>query len=180
MTIRKKIFGSMSSTINAFYGVVILLFMLLTGSILYSIANNQVTQNTTETMDSVLNQKLEYLSFLYKDVFEQFYALTHDASVQRLINTPIPSPQIYLDLSEEVNYVYGRNAAFIDSIYVLINDYYTITVSEQQNLNEFFRPYNLFPAQAPVREGYHWRNNHIDQIFTRNRFVLLWTQWNTP
>lgn len=171
MNIRKRLFRSLSSTINAFYGVVILLFMLLTGSILYSVANNQVTQNTTETMDSVLNQKIEYLSFIYKDAFEQFYALTHDGSVQQLVNSPIPSSQIYLELSEEVNYVYRRNAALIDSIYVKINDYDTITASEQQSLNKFFRPYNLFPAQSRVREGYHWRNNHIDPIFNRNQQV---------
>ncbi|MDE1548625.1 cache domain-containing sensor histidine kinase [Jeotgalibaca caeni] len=171
MNLRKKLFRSLSSTINTFYVLFITSFLLLAGSIIYLVANNQVNQNTAETMDSVLNQKMEYLSFLYKDIFEQFYRLSQNLTVQRLADSTNPSPQLYLQLSEEVEYVYQRNASFVDSIYININDTYEIAHSEQQEMRPSFEAEAFYPPPTTSREGYYWRNNHIDPIFNRDQPV---------
>ena len=66
---------------------------------------------------------------------------------------------------------YYRNASFIDSIYININDYYEIAVSEQQNIGDLNEIDSLFHPMAPEREGYFWLNNHTDQLFNRNQSV---------
>ena len=93
MKLKKDLFHSLSSTINAFYIILIVLFTLLTGSIIYYVANSQVSRNTETTMESVLNQKMEYLSSLYREVFEQFYILIKDDSVQQLLEAGASSCQ---------------------------------------------------------------------------------------
>lgn len=170
MKLKKDLFHSLSSTINAFYIILIVLFTLLTGSIIYYVANSQVSRNTETTMESVLNQKMEYLSSLYREVFEQFYILTKDDSVQQLLEAGASSPNNYLELSENIESLYTRNAAFIDSIYVNIHGY-VLTQSDQQSLNEQFNHYGFYELDAVGNEDYYWLNNHTDYVFDREQDV---------
>lgn len=167
---KKGFFHSLSSTINTFYIVLIVLFTLLTSSIIYYVASTQVSRNTETTMDSVLNQKMEYLSTIYRDVFEQFYALTKDSSIQELVETGYPTPNNYLEVSEKMETLFTSNASFIDSIYLNVHEY-VFTQSDQQNLNETFNPYGLFNLNVSGNEDYYWLNNHTDYIFDRQQEV---------
>lgn len=167
---KKGFFHSLSSTINTFYIVLIVLFTLLTSSIIYYVASTQVSRNTETTMDSVLNQKMEYLSTIYRDVFEQFYALTKDSSIQELVETGYPTPNNYLEVSEKMETLFTSNASFIDSIYLNVHEY-VFTQSDQQNLNETFNPYELFNLNVYGNEDYYWLNNHTDYIFDRQQEV---------
>lgn len=173
MILKKKgLFSSLSSTINAFYILLIVLFVMLTGSILYFVANNQIYRNTEANMQQGLDQKLEYLSFLYRDIFEQFYSLSHDPIVEKLNDSAVSSPQSYLNLTEEVESFYNRNSSFVDSIYISLGGgKYRITESAQQEVNPQFQKdqYDSFENQA--HEGYFWLNDHPDPIFSQRQHV---------
>lgn len=168
---RNKALRSISSTINAIYVGIILLFLVLTGGVLYTVALQQVDQNTDETMNSLISQKSDYLSSQYQDIFEQFYMVTKSNASRNLLDNNYQSGEYYLTLSEEVDDFYYRNASFIDSIYININNYYEIAVSEQQNLGNSSKISSLFHPQVPEREGYFWLNNHTDQLFNRTQDV---------
>lgn len=147
------------------------MFLVLTAGVIYSFANQQVDQNTEETMNSLMAQKTEYISSLYQDLFVQFYALTNDNATQTLLNQNIISGEDYLDLSDEVDGFYYRNASLIDSIYININDYYEITIGDEENLNSPLEVEKLFHPEVPEREGYFWLNNHSDFIFNPDQEV---------
>lgn len=168
---QNKALRSISSTINAIYVGIILLFLVLTGGVLYTVALQQVDQNTDETMNSLISQKSDYISSQYQDIFEQFYAVTKSNASRNLLDNNYQSGEYYLTLSEEVDDFYYRNASFIDSIYININDYYEIAVSEQQNLADSSKISSLFHPQVPEKEGYFWLNNHTDQLFNRTQNV---------
>lgn len=168
---QNKALRSISSTINAIYVGIILLFLVLTGGVLYTVALQQVDQNTDETMNSLISQKSDYISSQYQDIFEQFYAVTKSNASRNLLDNNYQSGEYYLTLSEEVDDFYYRNASFIDSMYININDYYEIAVSEQQNLADSSKISSLFHPQVPEREGYFWLNNHTDQLFNRTQNV---------
>lgn len=173
MKLKKKgLFSSLSSTINAFYILLIVLFVVLTGSILYFVANNQIYKNTETNMQQTLDQKLEYLSFLYRDIFEQFYFLTQNIAVEKLNDSIQSSPQSYLSLTEEVEFFYNRNSNFIDSIYInLGNDAYLITESTQQEVSPSFQKELYYSFENETNEGYFWLNNHEDPIFDQSQDV---------
>lgn len=171
MEIRKRLFQSLSTTINTFYVLLIILFTLLTGTIFYVVADQEVSKNTADTMDSVLTQKMAYFSFLYKDIFEQFYTLSKDVSIGRLVQTTSASPQSYLDLSEKVTALFMRQASFIDSIYINIHGTHIVTESDQQTLLSNFDSLAYLDPVTPLREGYYWLNNHKDPIFDAEQDV---------
>lgn len=162
---------SISSTVNAIYAGIIILFLVLTSGVLYTAALQQVDQNTEETMNSLMSQKSDYLSSQYQDIFEQFYAVTKSNASRNLLNNNYQSGEYYLTLSDEIDDFYYRNASFIDSVYVNINDYYQIAVSEQQDLSDSSQIESLFHPDVPEREGYFWLNNHKDRIFDRTQNV---------
>lgn len=162
---------SISSTVNAIYAGIIILFLVLTSGVLYTAALQQVDQNTEETMNSLMSQKSDYLSSQYQDIFEQFYAVTKSNASRNLLNNNYQSGEYYLTLSDEIDDFYYRNASFIDSVYVNINDYYQIVVSEQQDLSDSSQIESLFHPDVPEREGYFWLNNHKDRIFDRTQNV---------
>lgn len=169
---KRGLFSSLSSTINAFYILLIFLFVLLTGSILYYVANNQISRHSEAGIQSALEQKMEYLSFLYRDIFEQFYFLSQDYPAQQLMNATQPSAQQYLNLTEEVNDLYKRNSTFIDSIFIsLRNGRYLITHSEQQDLDPTFKLDSYYEKGKDAREGYYWLNQHADPIFDQHQDV---------
>lgn len=170
MKFKKGFFYSLSSTINAFYIILILLFTFLTGSIIYYVAVTQVSRNTETTMDSVLSQKMSYLSTTYRDVFEQFYGMTKDPAVTQLSETGTLSSTNYLNLSENMEQLFKQNASFVDSLYLNIHGN-IFTQSDQQNLDPQFNHYGLYDLNIEGNEDFYWQNNHTDYIFDRNQEV---------
>lgn len=170
MKFKKGFFYSLSSTINAFYIILILLFTFLTGSIIYYVAVTQVSRNTETTMDSVLSQKMSYLSTTYRDVFEQFYGMTKDPAVTQLSETGTLSSTNYLNLSENMEQLFKQNASFVDSLYLNIHGN-IFTQSDQQNLDPQFNHYGLYELNIEGNEDFYWQNNHTDYIFDRNQEV---------
>lgn len=170
MKFKKGFFYSLSSTINAFYIILILLFTFLTGSIIYYVAVTQVSRNTETTMDSVLSQKMSYLSTIYRDVFEQFYGMTKDPAVTQLSETGTLSSTNYLNLSENMEQLFKQNASFVDSLYLNIHGN-IFTQSDQQNLDPQFNHYGLYELNIEGNEDFYWQNNHTDYIFDRNQEV---------
>lgn len=165
MKIKKILFRSFSSTINSFYILLIALVTLISGSTVYFYASSQLNENTSEAMDGVLNQKVEYLSFMYQDIFEQFYNLTSSMSVSDLANAGNGSVVDFVDLTNEAESLFNYNSYFIDSVYININGL-EITQSEQQVFNSADSiDYADYVSQAN-REGYFWITNQENNLFS--------------
>lgn len=169
---KRRLFSSLSTTINAFYLLLIGLFVLLTGTIIFYIANTQLSRNSEENMDNILNQKMEYLSFRYRDLFEQFYNLSTSVSVERFADAQAPSAQTFLDLSEEAEEFYNRNSEFIDSLFIYMdNGNYVIAESEQQVVRSDLDPETFYSQYPEAKESFRWINNHTDPVFTQQQEV---------
>lgn len=169
---KRRLFTSLSTTINTFFILLLVLFTLLTGAILYYIANTQIFRDSEMNMENILNQKMEYLTFLYRDAFEQFYELTESPAIERFSDQSALSAQAFLGLSEEAEAFYNRNSAFVDSLYIYMeNGDFVIAESEQQVVDASFDPATLYSYFPEAREGFRWLNSHTDSVFTRHQEV---------
>lgn len=164
--INKNLFFSFSSTINAFYISIILLFVFITGGVSYQLAKKQIEENTYRNMNDTVLQTSNYLEFVFSDVFEQLVLIASDKELDNLLNgalEDIPSSK-YIELDHEIKKIYHRFPSIIESIYVDIN-FGEVTFSHgSEEVNPLFTYKEYFNEFKGSKESYYWKNAHLNNL----------------
>lgn len=166
-----KLFRSLSSTINIIYLVLTIIFTISIGSSLFYFATQRLSQNVDETMESVLDQQIKQLTNIYRDVFEQFYLLTQDSSMEKLANLEENSALNYLMIYRNLDGFIDRNDNIVSSVYININGQELAQSVFQQALSDDIQLEQLLKASDKTNEGYHWVNTHVDSLFEGEELV---------
>ncbi|WP_343754481.1 sensor histidine kinase [Alkalibacterium iburiense] len=167
---KKALFRSFSKTINFFYLILSILFIVFTASVFYIAATNQLTETTIDTMQNIVTQKNEFISYVYRDIFEQFYTFIQQNSVTKLANGQALTPGDYIQLTEEMDELYGSNSYLVDSIYINLHDFQLVYNEERGIRNNIDIELDDFSSYEH-NEGYFWVGNHTSPLLDSERDV---------
>lgn len=164
--INKYLFFSFSSTINAFYISIILLFVLITGGVSYQLAKQQIEENTYRNMNDTVLQTSNYLEFVFSDVFEQLVLLSNHQHVAELLREGVEDvdPTVYIELDNEIKSIYHRYPSIIESVYLDI-DFGEVTFNHgSDEVNRLFTYKSYFDKYKGSRESFYWKNAHLNNL----------------
>lgn len=168
--ITKHLFFSFSSTINAFYISIILLFVFLTGSVSYQLAKKQIEENTYINMNDTVLQTSNYLEFIFSDVFEQLVSLSNHKELDNILNEEVEAVHsaAYIELDNEIKKIYHRFPSIIESIHVNI-DFGEVTFTHgSEEVNPLFSYKEYFNEYKGSKESYYWKNAHLNNLAYQN------------
>lgn len=166
----KHLFFSFSSTINAFYISIILLFVLLTGGVSYQLAKKQIEENTYRNMNDTVLQTSNYLEFIFSDVFEQLVLLSNHKELDNILNEEAENLRsaAYIELDNEIKQIYHRFPSIIESIHVNI-DFGEVTFTHgSEEVNPLFSYKEYFNEFRGSKESYYWKNAHLNNLAYQN------------
>lgn len=164
--INKYLFFSFSSTINAFYISIILLFVLITGGVTYQLAKQQIEENTYRNMNDTVLQTSNYLEFVFSDVFEQLVLLSNHQHLAELLRDGAQdvSPSVYIALDNEIKNVYHRYPSIIEAVYLDI-DFGEVSLHHgTDEVNPLFTYKSYFDRYKGSRESFYWKNAHLNNM----------------
>ncbi|AOV09265.1 hypothetical protein BI350_14475 [Sporosarcina ureilytica] len=172
--ISKYLFFSFSSTINAFYISIILLFIFITGGVSYQLAKNQIEENTYQSMNDTVLQTSNYLEFVFSDVFEQLVLLSNHKHLSTLLDGEAKdiNSNVYIELDNEINTIYHRFPSIIESIYIDIDDGKITFSNGSEQVNPLFSYKDYFVDHKGSKESYYWKNAHLNNLAFDNYKVM--------
>lgn len=184
--IRRYLFFSFNSTINAFYISIIIIFVSITGGVSYHLATKQIEENTFRNINDTVLQTNNYIEFILSDVFEQLVLLSNDLKISTLILTDNDdiSPQLYIDMDEDLKAIYQRFNSIIESIYIDIDYGKASFYQGSQQLDPSFSYKNYFMDYKGSKESFYWKNIHQNNLsYDKNEvmsvFKLIGTDKST-
>lgn len=172
---QKYIFYSVKSTIIALYLPLIIFFVIITASISFILASSQIEDNTYKNLNDTIFQTKSYIDFVLMDVFRQHVSLANDPKIASLLlsDSDEITPRVYIDVDEEIDSVYLRNSEIIESILVDMNHgEVSFFRSPHQVRNTSFSYESYFTDYQGSKEGYYWRNIHLDEVFEQGSEVI--------
>lgn len=172
---QKYIFYSVKSTVIALYLPLIIFFVILTASISFILASSQIEDNTYKNLNDTIFQTKSYIDFVLMDVFRQHVSLANDPKIASLLlsDSDEITPRVYIDVDEEIDSVYLRNSEIIESILVDMNHgEVSFFRSPHQVRNTSFSYESYFTDYQGSKEGYYWRNIHLDEVFEQGSEVI--------
>lgn len=172
--LQRHLFVSFKATINIFYISTIIILVSITGAVSFSLATQQVEENTYESVNDTVQQTTNYLDFIFNDVFEQLVSLSNDPKIASLIYTggKDVSPKEYINIDDELKSIYHRNSSIIQSIYMNINEEFIIFKGSQQQLDPYVTYDHYFKEFTNSKESYYWRNLHQNDFFLSDEQVI--------
>jgi two-component system, sensor histidine kinase YesM len=171
---RNHLFSSFSSTINAFYISIIIIFVAIVGWVSYILATKQIEENSYESMHDTVLQTNNYIDFILTDVFEQLVSLSKDPKIAALdvTNPNTRNSQLYIDVDDDIQAIYHRFNSIIDSIYIDIDDGKVSFYQGSQQFNSEFSYDHYFSRYTGSKESFYWRNMHPNSL-TKNPYDVL-------
>ncbi|QUW21557.1 sensor histidine kinase [Sporosarcina sp. Marseille-Q4063] len=171
---RKNLFSSFSSTINAFYISIIIIFGGIIGWVSYVLATKQIEENSYESMHDTVLQTNNYIDFILTDVFEQLVLLSKDPKIAALDATDLDSrnSKLYVDVDDDIRAIYHRFNSIIDSIYIDIDDGKVSFYQGSQQINSEFPYEDYFTEFKGNKESFYWRNIHPNTVTTNPYDVI--------
>lgn len=167
--IKKYFLFSFKTTMISLYVPVIVFFILAIAAISYLLATSQIQENAFKSINDTVFQTKGYLENRMTDVFEQLVTLANDPKTLSIISkTPEDiTPDDYISMDQSISRIYFHHNTMIESIFVNLHQgEFTYTKRDQQTGKVIFSFQDYVTTFQGKRDGYYWRNLHIDDVFS--------------
>lgn len=123
VSIHRHRYSSFRSTVLSVYIPLIIAFILVTGTISYTLAVRQVEESTRSEAANLVHQTRLYTDSRFQAILEQITALADDPVILQLLSKKADeiTPQDYLAVQSHVDTIRLYNSSIIDTVYIDLN-----------------------------------------------------------
>lgn len=167
-----SIFSQMpfKSIIMLFFIPIIIIFITITGTASFILAEQQITENANKNVNDIVNQTKSYIDYHINDVFQQFVYLESDSDLLKIEKDASEniamsnSINTYLNFNKSVDRIYSTYNSIVDSIFININDGKYMIYKNNYLTSQINYSYSDWKKNYE-EPNYYWLNTHKDYIF---------------
>lgn len=162
------------STIMWLFIPIIVAFVMITGLISSSIAEDQIRENAYTSINDTVSQTKSYLDNRISDIFEQFVALEDDSYLLYVKNNLAAKGQVRFNTDDFVSFnknmerIYSSYHSILNSLLICFNDGKFVFYKNENLPTQTDFMFEDWKEKYP-RPIYYWRNLHEEDVFMNQK-----------